>query len=308
MIYTCTLNPSIDYRVELDEFEVGGLNRAKENAYYPGGKGINVSRVLKNLGTDNMALGFLGGFTGQFILDFLNREKIESDFIFHEAPTRVNVKVKTRDSETEINGKGAFISKDNQEMLLEKIRSLTKEDYLVISGSLPQGISFDFYEKMVSIAKEKGVSWIIDISGPNVKKLLHYKPFLIKPNHHELAQILEKEIATVDDVVAGAKELVQLGAQNVIVSMGGKGAIFVNDKLTLKAEAPKGTVKSTVGAGDSMVAGFLSSYIKNKDPKASFAFSVATGSATAFSDDLCRLPEANQLLPYIKIQTWKEEK
>jgi len=307
MIYTCTLNPSVDYRIELDSFQIGELHRAKQNDYYPGGKGINVSRVLKNFGTPNIAIGFLGGFTGKFILDSLNREGIVSDFVFHEAPTRINVKLKMMETETEINGQGPSVPRECQEMLLKKVREFTSEDYFVISGSLPSGIGFDYYEKMVSIASSKGVSWILDISSPDLKKLLQFKPFLVKPNLEELSAILGRDMGSIKALVGGGKELLQWGAENVIISMGGQGAIFMNADVVLIANAPQGRVKSTVGAGDSMVAGFLSSYIASHDPVSSFAYSVAAGSATAFSDDLCRKHEADRLLPYIKVQTWKEE-
>ena len=301
MIYTCTLNPSIDYRVEGERFQLGQLNRAVATTFYPGGKGINVSRVLKNLNTRNTALGFLGGFTGKFILDYLNEEEVDHDFIFHEGPTRVNIKLKEADRETEINGVGAEISLESRNALLEKIRTLGNEDHLVLSGSLPASIDFSYYEEITRICFENDVPIIIDISYPELKDLLQYRPLLIKPNQDELMKILGRELTTLEEVLEGARELHRLGAKNVIISLGGDGAAFVNEHHTFVAQAPEGEVKSTVGSGDSMVAGFLSAYIETGNAEKAFRYSVAAGSATAFSHDLCKKAEVEELLPHVQI-------
>lgn len=309
MIYTCTLNPSVDYKMVVDQFKQGSLNRALSSQFYPGGKGINVSRVLRNLGTPNIAIGFLGGFTGRYIQDQLNKEGLVNDFIFHEDPTRINIKLKSNTEETEINGTGAVISEEIQELLLKKIRLLTSNDYLVLAGSLPTMVSFTFYERIAAICHNQNVSLIIDTSGPKLKDLLKYSPFLIKPNRFELNEILEKEMTSENDLIEGGKSLLELGAKNIIISMGAEGAIFMNQHLILKANAPKGEVKSTIGSGDSMVAGFLSAYLMTKDTTASFRLSTAAGSATAFSNDLCTKESVHSLLSEIEIkEIYKEEK
>lgn len=305
MIYTCTLNPSIDYRIEADQFTLGQLNRAETTTFYPGGKGINVSRVLNNLATDNIALGFLGGFTGKFILDYLNKEEVNHDFIIHDGPTRVNVKLKEANRETEINGVGAEITHQSRTDLLEKIRVLKKDDYLVLAGSLPASIDFSFYEEISRICYENEVSLIIDISYPELKELLTYRPLLIKPNQDELMRILGKELTTMEEILEAGQELHRLGAQNVLISLGGDGAAFVNGEDTLIANVPAGNVKSTVGSGDSMVAGFLSSYINSKDVEQAFRYSVAAGSATAFSHDLCKRDAVEALLANVQINRFK---
>ncbi|GAA0307296.1 1-phosphofructokinase [Gracilibacillus halotolerans] len=305
MIYTCTLNPSIDYRIEADQLKLGHLNRANISTFYPGGKGINVSRVLNNLDTENTALGFLGGFTGKFIVDYLNGEEVNHSFVSHDGPTRVNVKLKETDRETEINGVGAKISNESREALIEKIKMLKKGDYLVLSGSLPTSLEFSYYKELSQICYENEVSLIIDISYPELKDLLQYRPLLIKPNKEELNQILGKELTTIEEILEGGQELQRLGAQNVMISLGGEGAAFVNEKETLIAIVPQGKVKSTVGSGDSMVAGFLSSYMKSLNIEQAFRYSVAAGSATAFSHDLCKREEVENLLPKIQIKHYK---
>ncbi|SET54680.1 fructose-1-phosphate kinase [Oceanobacillus limi] len=302
MIYTCTLNPSVDYQIETKQLELGTLNRVQDTAFYPGGKGINVSRVLKNLGVDSTALGFIGGFTGTFILERLNEEGINTDFVIHDEPTRINMKVKTAKEETEVNGSGASIPKTYQEQLIQKVEELTADDYFVLSGSLPPSISFDFYEKLSAMCDEKGVSLILDIPNRSLKDLLSFRPFLIKPNQAELSEILEKEINTKEEAIKGAKELIQFGARNVIVSMGAEGAIFVNEQFTAKAENPTGTLKSSVGAGDSLVGGFLASYNKSNDFLEAFQYGVASGSATAFSNDLCKKDAVDQLVSQVLIK------
>ncbi|PAV27658.1 1-phosphofructokinase [Virgibacillus profundi] len=296
MIYTCTLNPSVDYQIDTKQLELGTLNRVENTAFYPGGKGINVSRVLNNLDVESTALGFIGGFTGTFILEKLHDEGIKTDFAIHDEPTRINMKIKTAREETEVNGNGAYINKEIQAQLIQKIKSLNSNDYLVLSGSIPSSISIDIYNTISSICSENGVSLIIDIPNRSLKDLLTYRPFLIKPNQREISQILDREVNTKQDAIKGAKELVQLGAQNVIVSMGGEGAIFINESQIVTAEVPPGKLKSSVGAGDSLVGGFLASYFKEKDYRKAFLYGVASGSATAFSSDLCEREEVEQLI------------
>ncbi len=301
MIYTCTLNPSIDYLVEMDQLEIGRLNRSNHTSFFPGGKGINVSRVLKNIGIDSIALGFIGGFTGAFIRDSLTTLKINHQFIEHEAPTRINVKVKANE-ETEINGTGAIISEEARERLLEQVRLLHSEDYFVLAGSIPASISTDFYESLIATCRENGVQVLVDVSGPVIQKVLPYKPFLLKPNQHELGELFGVEVLTKQDAIYYGNKLVEQGVQNVIVSLGGDGAVFINHDTVAVAEVPKGTVKNSVGAGDSTVAGFLASYVQTGDVLQSFQYGLAAGSATAFSSDLCEKGLIDELLHQVKIE------
>ncbi|WP_243299049.1 1-phosphofructokinase [Bacillus litorisediminis] len=302
MIYTCTLNPSIDYKIGANELHIGKLNRPETTAFYPGGKGINVSLVLKNLGIDSIALGFVGGFTGEFLKDCLKKRGVLFDFIEHNEPTRINVKIKTNLEETEINGNGVYISKEAEDAFLLKINSLTKNDYLIISGSIPSSVSDHTYEEIAAICKKREVPFIADISESSLLDLLKYRPFLIKPNQYELGELLGIEIHSKEEAIKAGKELLGRGAENVIVSMGGNGAIFINHEIMAYAKVPKGDVRSSVGAGDSTVAGFLASYLNNKDVIAAFRYGAASGTATAFSMDLCKQDEVESILPQIEIE------
>jgi 1-phosphofructokinase len=300
MIYTCTLNPSVDYIVEVNDFRIGELNRATYTAKFPGGKGINVSRVLKRLGVENTALGFIGGFTGAFIEHELSRENIQFDFVKVPGDTRINIKLKSG-KETEINGQGPTIFPECEEELMKKIQALNKDDILVLAGSIPSSLSADFYKQIVKKAKEANVKVVVDTSGPALKQLIEYKPFFIKPNHKELGELFDTTISSKEDVIIYGRRLVELGVEHVIVSMAGNGALFFNQEQTLFAEAPKGTVKNSVGAGDSMVAGFLAAYTSGQSIETAFAYSVATGSATAFSEDLCTKEKVEQLFSEVKV-------
>jgi 1-phosphofructokinase len=301
MIYTCTLNPSIDYVARVNDFKEGHLNRTETAQMYPGGKGINVSRVLKRLGIENTALGYTGGFTGEFIKDFLTSEEINHDFITVSDFTRINVKLKS-EKETEINGLGPNISPFNQQELLEKINTMDKGDYLVLAGSIPPSIAEDFYGEVTKKCFQKGVKSVIDTAGTALIKTFPYKPFLIKPNHHELGDLFQTKVSNVEDAIFYGKKLMKEGVQNVIVSMAGKGAIFLNKQHTLFANVPVGTVKNSVGAGDSVVAGFLSQIIQDSDVQTAFQYGVASGSATAFSEDLCTKELVEKLRKEISIQ------
>ncbi|MBB6453563.1 1-phosphofructokinase [Salirhabdus euzebyi] len=300
MIFTCTLSPAIDYTVYTKEFEAGKLNRADQVHYFPGGKGINVSRILTRLHIENTALGFLGGFTGKFIKDFLKKEQVKQQFIEVESITRMNVKIKSN-AETEINGNGPVITTDQQDKLFTQIEQLTSDDILVLAGSIPNTLPNNFYEKIASSCKERGAKLVVDTSQDALKEMIQFQPFLIKPNHHELGELFQTNIETAQDAVTYAKKLVDQGVQNVIVSMGGKGAIFINEKDVFEANIPKGTVKNTVGAGDSVVSGFLASYIQNADYKEAFQYGVAAGTATAFSEDLCTKEDLEAILKNVTI-------
>ncbi|HWO76643.1 MAG TPA: 1-phosphofructokinase [Bacillus sp. (in: firmicutes)] len=305
MIYTCTLNPSIDYVVEIEEVIMGDLNRAQKTSFYPGGKGINVSRVLRNLGLPSTALGFAGGFTGKFIQDFLEHEGIQHSFVEHEEPTRVNIKLKT-DEETEINGRGPQITEEQQKRLLEQIAAITPHDVLVLAGSLPPSLPVSFYEEVAAYCKNKEIPFVADTGGIVLKRLLSYNPILIKPNQHELGDLLHTKIHTIEDVLQNGEALLEQGPENIMVTLGGHGAVFMNKKVKAVATVPKGKLKNSVGAGDSTVAGFLAVYQQTGDVLEAFKTAVACGSATAFSDDLCTKAEVEHLLPQVQIHIIKK--
>jgi 1-phosphofructokinase len=300
MIYTCTFNPSVDYIVHVDELRIGELNRAVKTLTFPGGKGINVSRVLKRLGVESTALGFIGGFTGAFIIEQLQSENIACDFVEVPGNTRINVKLKSG-KETEINGQGPMIQPEHEAEFMKKIRALTENDIVVLAGSIPSSLSPDVYEKIIDEAKKAKAKVVVDTSGPALKSLLMRKPFLAKPNHKELAELFDTAFHSKDEIMVYGRRLVELGVENVIVSMEGNGAFYFNKEMTLFAEAPKGTVKNSVGAGDSMVAGFLAAYTTGKSLEEAFAYSVASGSATAFSEDLCTKDHVEQLVHEVNV-------
>ncbi|MCE4047523.1 MULTISPECIES: 1-phosphofructokinase [Bacillaceae] len=298
MIYTLTLNPSVDYIIELSEVNLGELNRTERTSKFAGGKGINVSKVLQRMGVQSKALGFVGGFTGSYIKDQLKQEAIDTDFVEVEEDTRINVKVKAAD-ETELNAAGPAISEEKLAELKEKISKLTSEDMLVLAGSIPSTLPANTYEELVKICSENDVSFVVDAEGDLLKKVLPYNPFLIKPNHHELGDLFNTTITTAEDVIPYGKKLLELGAQNVIVSLAGDGAVLINQHETIISTVPKGEVKSSVGAGDSMVAGFLAKYNETQDLKESFRYSIASGSATAFSIGLCTKEKVESLLEQV---------
>ena len=300
MIYTCTITPSLDYTTYLTEFRTGELNRAKDVYYYPGGKGINVSRVLRHLDVDSVAIGYVGGFTGNYIKDFLKDEGIQTDFIQTEEITRINVKIKAN-QESELNGPGPDINKEQQQVLLEKVQALKKGDWFVLAGSLTNSIPITLFEEMATVCTNKGIRFVLDTSGPALEELIHTKPFLIKPNEEELGELFNTKITTKQEAFYYAKKLVEKGVQHVVVSMGGEGALLVTKDLAIAAEAPTGKVVNTVGAGDSLVSGFLASYINDEDATKAFRYGVASGSATAFQSDLCEKQDVEKLLDQVII-------
>ncbi|MFY0781646.1 1-phosphofructokinase [Peribacillus simplex] len=300
MIYTVTLNPSIDYLVEVESFQMGKVNRTSYDAKFPGGKGINVSRVLKRLGNSTTALGFIGGQTGEFVKRYLRQEEIFTDFTEIAGDTRINIKLKTG-LETEINSQGPVISKGNYQQLFSQIEQLKNDDILILSGSIPPSVPSDVYEAMARSCSHNGIKVVVDTSGKGLMNVLPHQPFLIKPNHHELGELFSTEIRTVDDAREYGAKLIEAGAQNVIVSMAGQGAVLCSGRESYSANVPKGNVINSVGAGDSMVAGFIGTYEKTGDILSAFRFSLAAGSATAFSSDLGTLDKIEELLPQIAI-------
>jgi 1-phosphofructokinase len=305
MIYTCTITPSLDYTTYLPEFRSGKLNRSEEVYYYPGGKGINVSRVLRRLEVDNIALGFTGGFTGDYIQYFLRQEGIHTDFIQTEEITRINVKIKA-DKETELNGPGPEISLEQQRQLVSKVQEMKNGDWFVLAGRLPESIAQSFFKDIATICNDNGVRFVLDTSGSALKELIDMKPFLIKPNEQELGELFDTVIENKQEAHYYAKKLVDKGVQHVIVSMGGEGALLVTKEIAVFAEAPKGIVVNTVGAGDSLVSGFLASFTKDGDPIEAFRSGVASGSATAFRVDLCEKKDVLALLDQVLISSLEQ--
>ena len=288
MIYTVTLNPALDHVVRLSELEVGETNRMEAESLSAGGKGINVSKVLKNLGERSIAMAFVAGFTGHELERRLRDEEgILCDFVHvKEGFTRINVKIKA-DKETEINGPGLEPTSHEIESMLKKFKDLKDSDLLFLSGSIPSALGSDFYRRIMEGLKDKKVRIAVDTVGEALRQTLDLKPFLVKPNKRELEDFFKVEINNDGDIVTYARELQKLGAQNIIVSLGGDGAYFlsmVGDSRFLPA--PKGQVVDTVGAGDSLVAGFMYAVKNGYSLTDAFKFGVSCGSATAFSSQL----------------------
>ena len=288
MIYTVTFNPAIDYIVRMDKpLEPGMTNRSVSEDCFFGGKGINVSTVLKNLGIENTALGFAAGFTGAAIVESVKSKGILADFIMlEEGISRINVKIKSEE-ETEINAQGPAISDKAYNTLLEKLDALKDGDMLILAGSIPSTLPSNVYEIILERLQNKGVTFVVDATKDLLMNVLKYHPFLIKPNNHELGEMFGKVLKTDDEIEEHAKKLQEMGARNVLISMAGDGAMLVTENgQRFRVGVPKGTVKNSVGAGDSMVAGFVAGYMKTKDYKVALNMGTAAGSATAFSDDL----------------------
>ncbi|SFU46117.1 fructose-1-phosphate kinase [Clostridium sp. DSM 8431] len=300
MIYTMTFNPALDYVVKMDELNIGAVNRTESEEIYAGGKGINVSIVLKNLGIENTALGYIAGFTGKEIERRVKEFGCSTDFIeLKNGMSRINVKIKSA-KESEINGSGPDIDDEALNELYKKLDNLKEGDILVLAGSIPKTLPKDIYESIMKRLDGRGIKFVVDTTGELLMNVLKYKPFFIKPNHHELAELFGVEIKTQDDIIKYAKELVKLGAQNVVISMAGDGAILVDSEMNVTVSAvPKGVLKNSVGAGDSMVAGFITGYLKTKDMVKAFKMGVATGSASAFSEGLATEDKVYELLKQI---------
>lgn len=297
MIYTVTLNPSLDYVVDVDDFELGRTNRAVSERLYAGGKGINVSFVLKNLGFESTALGFSAGFTGEEIKKQIQERGITENLItVLNGQSRINIKLRGQ-QETEINGMGPDIEKKHIQLLLKKLSVLSPGDYLILAGSVPMKINDTIYYDILKTLDKKGIKAVVDTTGDLLLNVLKYHPFLIKPNIHELSELFSIEIKTKEEVVQYGLKLQNMGAQNVIVSMAGDGAVFICENGEIyKSEAPKGVVKNSIGAGDSMVAGFLAGFCETKDFAKAFKMGICTGSASAFSEDLATKEQVRQVM------------
>lgn len=298
MIYTVTFNPAIDYIVRLDSFKAGATNRVTYEKVLGGGKGINVSIVLSNLGIKSTALGFLAGFTGDEIRRQLDGFGVAHAFIsLEQGFSRIDVKIKAGE-ETEVNGQGPDIPKDKRDLLFQKLEQLKENDTLVLAGSIPKTLPDDIYERIMARLEKNKLRIVVDAEKRLLLNVLKYHPFLIKPNQHELGDMFDVVLKTDDEVIAHAKKLQEKGARNVLISMGGDGAIFVGeDGATYKSKVPKGTLVNSVGAGDSMVAGFLTGFEESGgDFKRAFLMGVASGSASAFSEELATRKEVEALL------------
>lgn len=300
MIYTVTFNPCLDYIVSVENFKAGQVNRTTKELVYPGGKGINVSLVLKNLGIDSTALGFTAGFTGVEIERALREWGCYTDFIqIPEGMSRINFKIRSQE-ESEINGQGPQISEEALEALYEKLDVMMAEDILVLAGSVPNSMPNSSYELIMERVHKKNVKTVVDATGELLINVLKYHPFLIKPNHHELQEIFQVPMDSHETIVAHAQKLQEMGAKNVLVSLAENGAILLTGEGKVhRSSAPKGKVVNSVGAGDSMVAGFLSGYITTGIYEEAFRLGIAAGSASAFSERLATKSEVEKILEKI---------
>ena len=297
MIYTVTFNPALDYVVKVDNFCTGGINRVYQENVFFGGKGINVSVVLKELGLTSTALGFTAGFTGEAIENGLKEQGITADFIrLAEGMSRINVKMKSQ-NETEINGQGPNIPQEALDALFEKLSRLEEGDVLILAGSIPNTLPEDVYEQIMAKLDGKGILIAVDATKDLLLNVLKYHPFLIKPNNHELGEMFGVTLETDEDIVFYAKKLQEQGANNVLISMAGDGAILITaEGAVRKIGVPKGTVVNSVGAGDSMVAGFMAGYLTTGDYGVALKLGTASGSATAFSEGLAVKEDIDRLL------------
>ena len=297
MIFTVTFNPSLDYIVRVDEMRLGTINRTNYEQLLPGGKGINVSIVLGNLGHPSRALGFSAGVTGAALEKLLADTGVDADLVHVKVGfTRINAKVKAVE-ETELNGQGPRIAPEDVDALFSKLDVLGQDDTLVISGSVPNTLPSDMYEQVMERLAGRGVRIVVDAERDLLTRVLPYRPFLVKPNNHELGDIFGVTLKTRDEVVPYARRMQEMGAQNVLVSMAGEGGVLVAaDGQVYQSPAAKGTVVTSVGAGDSCVAGFLAGLMETGSYQTAFRMGLAAGSASAFSDHLATRPEVEDLM------------
>lgn len=304
MIYTVTFNPAIDYTVFLDSLETGSINRSRRETVLAGGKGVNVSRMLRCLGQESTVLGFVAGFTGAALEQGLERDGIRTDFVhLARGLTRINVKIRSGE-ETDINARGPEITEADVERLFEKLEILRPGDTLVLAGSIPQSLPPDIYERILARLAGRGVRFVVDATGDLLLLSLRFAPFLIKPNGEELGEIFHAAVETPQEAVPYAQKLRGLGARNVLVSLGGNGALLCDEQGGIHTiSAARGRVVNTVGAGDSMVAGFLAGYAASGNFSAALRLGAAAGSATAFSEGLGSRESIEELLQTLQLQS-----
>lgn len=303
MIYTLTLNPAIDYYMSMEKFVLGELNHLQDGYTLPGGKGINVSKVLKNFGVDTVALGFAGGFTGDYIRKHLTGYEIENNFIELEENTRINIKLKTTENESEIAGKSPFISEENLKELLEIFKMIKAGDTVVLSGSVPTSLKNSVYGDIIELLP-KECKIVLDSRGEPFKAALTKGVYITKPNNHELEEFFGRNLETTDEIIEAGKELQNLGSQNVLISLGKDGSILITPDEVFIGNAPKGVLVSSVGAGDSMVAGLLYGLSKGLKIEEAYRYGIASGSSTAFSEGLTTLENMEKLLEKIEIKRY----
>ncbi len=302
MIYTCTFNPAIDYMMQVEQFELGDLNRTTGNHYVAGGKGINVSIVLNNLKVENIATGFVGGFTGKFVEDYLNEKySIITKFTEVKEVTRINVKLSANHKETEINALGPIVSKKEFQEFKEFISNLNSNDILVIGGNPARGAASSYLE-LVKLCHKEDIPYVIDSNKNHILEVLPYNPLFIKPNIKELEEMFDEKITNVDDIIYYGEKLLELGARNMIVSLGKDGAVFINKEHRFISKGIEGKAVNTVGSGDSMVAGFIAKYMQTKDYKEAFKYAVACGTATAFSLGLATKDKADKIYQNLRVE------
>ncbi len=306
MIYTVTFNPALDYVMNIPGLVPGEVNRSEKEYIFFGGKGINVSFVLRQLGKESTALGFIAGFTGDAIQNGVEQAGIKSDFIrLEKGVSRINVKVKAS-VETDLNGKGPDISQEAVNKLFCKLDTLQSGDILILAGSIPPDLPENIYETILARLSEKNIQFVVDATGDLLKNVLVYKPFLIKPNHHELGEIFGKTLTSTDEIAYYAKQMQTLGARNVLVSMAANGALLVDETGEVHIiGTAKGKAVNSVGAGDSMVAGFVAGWLDKHDYAYALALGSAAGSATAFSEGLAKKPLIDKLLKEIQTNPLK---
>lgn len=286
MIYTVTLNPALDYFMNYEELALGEVNRTGKTQISAGGKGIMESRMLSLVGAKSKALGFLGGFCGQYIKDFLNENQIDSDFTEIEDLTRINVKLKSQENETSLDAAGPKLQESEINHFLEKFDHLKEDDIVVFAGTIPKSLGEDFYERLIAKVQKQKATFVMDVDGQKLLDSLPAHPLLIKPNREELEAIFETSFKNNEQIIPYGQKLLEMGAQNVIVSMAGDGALLFTNEKVYFAQGIKGELKNSIGAGDSTVAGFLAEYSQSKDPLLAFRQAIACGTSKAFSDDM----------------------
>lgn len=286
MIYTVTLNPALDYFMTYEEIESGAVNRTSQTQVSAGGKGIMESRMMSLLKADNTAWGFLGGFSGQYIKDFLTENKVHSDFTAIQDLTRINVKLQTLKDETSLDAAGPQLQEKEIQAFIDKFEVLKADDIVVFAGTIPKTLGEDFYQRLIQKVKEHQATFVMDVDGHKLLETLSDHPLLIKPNREELEDIFNVKFEQNDQIIPYGKKLLEMGAQQVIVSMAGDGAYLFTPEKTYFAAGIKGELKNSIGAGDSTVAGFLAEYSKTKDAFQAFKQAIACGTAKAFSEDM----------------------